>query len=170
VLHDFRIRMYGHLQRQSMDFFGRMRSGDLLARFTTDLAAVENVMVLGLPMAFLATANILVSSTVLFVLEWKLALLLFFALPFCILGPRVLGPRALTAGSRLRKEQGVLASMVQENVQAQRVIKAFSLQGAAMDQFHAQSQKIRQWGTSFGFYAMPPSAHPTSAWGCSTCW
>jgi ATP-binding cassette, subfamily B, bacterial len=42
VLHDFRIRMYGHLQRQSMDFFGRMRSGDLLSRFTTDLAAVEN--------------------------------------------------------------------------------------------------------------------------------
>ena len=50
--------------------------------------------------------------SVLFVLEWKLALLLFLALPFCILGPRILGPRALTAGSRLRKEQGVLASMV----------------------------------------------------------
>ncbi len=165
VLHDFRIRMYGHLQRQSMDFFGRMRSGDLLSRFTTDLAAVENVMVLGLPMAFLASANILVSSTVLFVLEWKLALLLFLALPFCILGPRILGPRALTAGSQLRREQGVLASMVQENLQAQRVIKAFSLQETALTQFHAQSQKIRNWGTSFGFYCYATERTPNIGMG-----
>jgi len=165
VLHDFRIKMYGHLQRQSMDFFGRMRSGDLLSRFTTDLAAVENVMVLGLPMAFLAAANILVSSTVLFVLEWKLAMLLFLALPFCILGPRFLGPRALTAGSQLRREQGVLASMVQENLQAQRVIKAFSLQDSAVNQFHTQSQKIRQCGTSFGFYCYATERTPNIGMG-----
>jgi ATP-binding cassette subfamily B protein len=165
VLHDFRIRMYGHLQRQSMDFFGRMRSGDLLSRFTTDLAAVENVMVLGLPMAFLATANILVSSTVLFILEWKLAMLLFLALPFCVLGPRILGPRALMAGSKLRLEQGVLASMVQENLQAQRVVKAFSLQGSALDQFHTQSQKIRYWGTSFGFYCYATERAPNIGMG-----
>ena len=165
VLHDFRLRMYGHLQRQSMDFFGRIRSGDLLSRFTTDLAAVENVMVLGLPMAFLASANILVSSIVLFVLEWKLAMLLFLAMPFCILGPRLLGPRALTAGYQLRQEQGVLASMVQENLQAQRVIKAFSLQDSALSQFQAQSQKIRTWGISFGFYCYATERTPNIGMG-----
>jgi ATP-binding cassette subfamily B protein len=168
VLHDFRIRMYGHLQRQSMDFFGRMRSGDLLSRFTTDLAAVENVMVIGLPMAFLAAGSILVSSTVLFLMEWKLAMLLFLAMPFCILGPRLLGPRALTAGSQLRKAQGVLASMVQENLQAQRVIKAFSLQDVALSQFQEQSQKIRSWGISFGFYCYATERAPNIGMGLFT--
>ncbi len=165
VLHDFRIRMYGHLQRQSMDFFGRMRSGDLLSRFTTDLAAVENVMVLGLPMAFLASINILVSSTVLFVLEWKLAMLLFLAMPFCILGPRLLAPRALSEGAHLRREQGVLASMVQENLQAQRVIKAFSLQDSALNQFREQSHKIRGRGILFGFYCYATERTPNIGMG-----
>jgi ATP-binding cassette subfamily B protein len=168
VLHDFRVRMYGHLQRQSMDFFGRMRSGDLLSRFTTDLAAVENMMVLGLPMAFLAAGSIVVSSTVLFVLEWKLAMLLFLAMPFCILGPRLLGPRALSAGSQLRKAQGVLASMVQENLQAQRVIKAFSLQDAALTRFREQSQTIRTWGISFGFYCYATERTPNIGMGLFT--
>jgi len=160
ALHDFRLRMYRHLQRLSMDFFGRMRAGDLVARFSTDLAAVENVLVIGMPTAFLAAANIVVATTVLFILEWKLALLLFIAMPFCLLGPRLLGPRALKTGYQMRQEQGVLTSMVSENLTAQRVIKAFSLQESALDQFQEQSQKVKRCGLSFGFYCYATERSP----------
>src|SRR5258706_7600261 len=78
-LHDFRIVMYSHLQRLSMEYFGRVRSGDLVARFSTDLAAVENVMIIGMPVGFIAAANIVVSTTVLFVLEPRLALIVLLA-------------------------------------------------------------------------------------------
>jgi ATP-binding cassette subfamily B protein len=165
TLHDFRLEMYKHLQRLSMDFFGRVRSGDLVARFSTDLAAVENVLVIGMPTAFIATANIVVSTIVLFVLEPRLALIVLLALPFCVLGPRILGPRAIKTGYQMRQEQGVLTSMVQENFQAQRVIKAFSLQSSALSQFHAQSRKILRSGLSFGFYAYGTQRTPNIAMG-----
>lgn len=164
-LHDFRLGMYTHLQRLSMDYFGRVRVGDLVARFSTDLAAVENVMIIGLPVGFIASANIVVSTVVLFVLEPRLATIVIVALPFCVLGPRILGPRAIDSGYRMRQEQGILTSMVQENFQAQRVIKAFSLQESALTQFESQSQKILRMGLTFGFYAYATQRTPNIAMG-----
>lgn len=164
-LHDIRLEMYAQLQRLSMEYFGRVRSGDLVARFSTDLAAVENVLVTGMPTAFLAAGNVVVSSVVLFVLEPRLALIVLIALPFCVLGPRFLGPRAISTGYRMRQEQGILASMVQENFQSQRVIKAFALQGAALSQFRVQSEKILRSGLTFGFYAYGTQRTPNIAMG-----
>ncbi len=165
VLHDLRSKMFRHLQWLSMDFFSRESGGDLLARFSTDLAAVENAMVIGMPSAFLAVFNILVSSTVLVVLEWRLALLLGLAVPFCVIGPRLLGPRALKAGYDLRRAQAELGNLVQENLQAQRVVKAFSLRVAALDQFQKQSTKIRRSGVSFGFLCYATERTPNIGMG-----
>ena len=161
VLHDLRLQLFKHLQRLSMDFFGRARPGDVLARFSTDLGAVENALVIGMPGAFLAVFGIAVSCTVLFVLQWKLALLLIVAAPFCILGPRLIGPRALRVGYRMRQEQADLANLVQENLQAQKVIKVFSLRESAMASFREKSASIMKSGVSFGFlcYATERSAN-----------
>jgi ATP-binding cassette subfamily B protein len=148
-----------------MDFFGRQRGGDVLARFSTGLATVENTLVNGMPAAFLSVLNILASTTVLFVLNWKLALLLGLAVPFCVIGPRLLGPRALKAGYNLRKEQAELGNIVQENLQAQRVIKAFSLRGSVLKQFQEQSAKILKSGVSFGFLCYTTERAPNIGMG-----
>ncbi|HJV97309.1 MAG TPA: ABC transporter ATP-binding protein, partial [Albitalea sp.] len=151
VLHDLRLKMFGHLQQLSMDFFARARVGDVSARFSTDLAAVENAIVIGLPTAMLAMLSVVVSTVVLFMLEWRLSLMLIAALPFCIIGPRLMGPRALRSGHQLRQEQAELGGIVQENLQAQRVVKAFNLRESAIARFSGQSARILQTGTSFGF-------------------
>ena len=151
VLHGVRLRLFRHLQSLSMDFFGRARSGDLLSRFSTDLSAVENALVIGMPGAFLAVFGILGSCTVLFILEWKLALLMFLAAPFCYIGPKIIGPKALRRGIELRREQASMADLVQENLSAQKVVKAFSLRTSAIESFQKQSNKILKCGTSFGF-------------------
>ena len=51
VLADLRRTMYQHLQRLSISYFSRTRTGDILSCFSTDLAAVENVLVVSLPLA-----------------------------------------------------------------------------------------------------------------------
>jgi ATP-binding cassette subfamily B protein len=160
VLHDLRLQLFQHLQRLSMDFFGQARTGDVLARFSTDISAVENALVIGMPGAFLAVFGIAVSCAVLFVLQWKLALLLLLVAPFCILGPRFIGPRALRAGYRMRQEQADLANLVQENLQAQHIIKAFSLRESAVARFHEQSTKILKSGVSFGFLCYATERSP----------
>ncbi len=49
IPNDLRKEMFRQLQRLSLGYYARTRTGDIAARFSTDLAAVENAVVLGLP-------------------------------------------------------------------------------------------------------------------------
>ena len=66
VLNDLRTDILEHLQILSLDFFARRKLGDLLARFSTDLGAVENAIVFGLPGFLYAFLHVAVSLSVLF--------------------------------------------------------------------------------------------------------
>ncbi len=71
--------------------------------------------------------NMVFSACVLFVLDWRLALCAAAGLPLCFAGPRLLAPRALLAGDRLRAEQLALTNVIHENLGAQQVVRAFGL-------------------------------------------
>ena len=143
VLDDLRHRLYIHLQRLSIGFYTRTGSADIMARFSTDLAAVENAIVLALPAGILCAFGLLLSATILAFLEWRLALLTLLGLPLCLIGPRLLGPRAAREGYRLKDRQAALAAMVQETVAAQPVIKAFCLRGVLQQRFRASADDLR---------------------------
>src|SRR5258708_3173863 len=123
IVNDVRKDMFRHLQRLSLGFYARTRTGDLAARFSSDLATVEKAVVLGLPGALLCVINIIFSTCILFALDWRLALAAMAGLPLCVVGPRILTPRALKAGYQLRVDQASLASTIQENLGAQPIVK-----------------------------------------------
>ncbi len=151
ILRDLRGEMFGHLQRLSLGFYARTPTGDLASRFSSDLAAVENAVVLGVPGALLCVINIVFSTCVLFALDWRLALLAMAGLPLCVAGPKILGPRALRVGDRLRAEQAEMASVIQENLGAQQVVKAFSLRDSALSAFGERAARVAAIATRFNF-------------------
>ena len=63
------------LQRLSLDFYARLGSGDILARFSTDMASLETAITWGLASLILNSLTIVVAAILLFTLEWRLALL-----------------------------------------------------------------------------------------------
>jgi ATP-binding cassette subfamily B protein len=152
--------MFGHLQRLSPGFYARAQMGDLTSRFSSDLAAVENAIVLGIPGAMLCAINIIFSTCVLFVLDWRLALVAMAGLPLCVAGPRILGPRALAAGYRLRGEQAALANVIHENLGAQQIVKAFSLKDSAIEGFEGRAEKVAGLGTRFNFLSYVTERSP----------
>ncbi|HEX8354712.1 MAG TPA: ABC transporter ATP-binding protein, partial [Pyrinomonadaceae bacterium] len=160
ILNDIRREMFAHFQRLSLGFYARARMGDLLSRFSADLAAIENAVVLGVPGAMLCVINIIFSTCVLFAIDWRLALGAMVGLPFCIVGPKILGPRALKAGHRLRVEQAALADIIQENLGAQQIVKAFSLKQSVLDNFAGQAEKVVRLGTRFNFLSYVTERSP----------
>jgi ATP-binding cassette subfamily B protein len=160
ILNDIRREMFGHFQRLSLGFYARSRLGDLLSRFSTDLAAIENAVVLGVPGALLCIINILFSACVLFVIDWRLALGAMVGLPFCVAGPKILGARALKAGYHLRGEQAALSNIIQENLSAQQVVKAFGLKSAVLAAFERQATKVVALATRFNFLSYVTERSP----------
>ena len=135
VLADLRLAMFGHLQRLSMAFYNRTRAGDILAAFSSDLAAVENAIVLSVPMAVSSAASVLLSAAILFFLEWRMALAATIGLGLCLVGSHLLAPAAQRAGSDLKRRQADLLANVEESVQAQPLVKAFGLQSNVLARF-----------------------------------
>lgn len=160
ILNDLRKEMFRHLQQLSLGFYQRTRTGDIAARFTSDLNAVENAVVLGIPGASLCVINIIFSTCVLFVLDWRLALGAMAGLPLCVIGPRILAPRALKAGYQLRVEGAALASNIHENLGAQPIVKAFGLGQSILRTFEAQAEKLAAMATRFNFLSYTSERSP----------
>jgi ATP-binding cassette subfamily B protein len=138
VLSDLRMDMYRHMQRLSMSFYSRTQIGDIMSRFSSDLASVENALVLALPASVYSSLGVIASGVILFAIEWRIALLTFIGIPLCLVGPRLIGPKAQRLGYEMKLKQAEIASTVQENIAAQPVVKAFGLERLLIDRFTAQ--------------------------------
>jgi ATP-binding cassette, subfamily B, bacterial len=138
IMNALRLRIFERLQRLHMGFHARAQIGDLMARFSTDLPWVESALTNALPAAIIAVGGILFSLTLLFKLQWQLALVTLIGLPLCTLGSRWLGTRAVAADYAYKQQEAGLASQVQENLLAQPIIKAFDLQSRAVADFRGR--------------------------------
>ena len=97
VLNDLRARLFNHLQRLSMDYFARSQIGDLVSRFSSDLVAPELTVSRILPILFTVLIGLGGSIALLFLLDWRLALLTVVSLLTFAVGPTLLGPRMARA-------------------------------------------------------------------------
>jgi ABC-type multidrug transport system fused ATPase/permease subunit len=75
ILVSVRERLYTHLQRQSVGFHARTPTATLLAHFTTDLTRLKHSLVGGVMWGLTAVFGLILSGSLLFALEWRLALL-----------------------------------------------------------------------------------------------
>lgn len=126
-VNDLRLRMLTHVHRLPIGFFRRVRTGDVMARFTSDLAAVERVVTVSLYKVVLNALAALFCIAALFIVEWRLALFTLAVLPAAALAPRALSRRAAAASYVRREGDGVLAAAVEEQLAAHLVIRAFTL-------------------------------------------
>lgn len=153
VMHDVRTRLFTHLQRLPMAFFGRTRTGDIMARFSTDLAAVENSLSWVMASLVLNSTNVLVSAVVLFTLEWRLALITLGGLVICVAMPRRFADHAGETGYRKKAAEGELGSVVQESATSQPAVRAFGLESRTLAGFVRQSLDWAQLARRFYFFA-----------------
>jgi ATP-binding cassette subfamily B protein len=151
VLHDLRVRLFDHLQALSMRYYRRSSAGDIVAYFSGDLTAVESAMTTAVAWAILPFLDVLASNVLLFVLDWKLALVAMLIWPVALLGPRFFAPRAAAASYGKRQDEAGTAAVVQEITGAQSVIKAFGLADKARSTFAVRNQVLYQRSVRLNF-------------------
>ncbi len=151
VLNDLRLALFQQLQRLSASFHANTQAGDVLARFTTDLSAVENTVSIALPWGLMAAFTMVSSLAVLFALQWQLALLTLVAVPLSLLGPRLLGPRAASAGYQLKQHEAAVTGLVQESLLGQYVVRAFGIEARTEAGFQRILRELGARSRRFNF-------------------
>jgi ATP-binding cassette, subfamily B, bacterial len=142
VVNDLRLRLFEHLHEVPLGFFLRTPSGDILARFSSDVAAVEAALAKAVPNAIHGGVQLLACAAVLVWLDWRLTLITLAVFPLTLVGPRWLGPRAAQAGYDRKGDEGRVGSLVQESLDAQLVVRALGLGEATRARFRAALEAL----------------------------
>ena len=154
LLGDVRRRLFVHLQSLTMGFYERAKVGDVLSRFSIDLGALDEVVMHCISWGILPLLEIGAGTVLLFVLSWPLALTAMLIFPLTFLGPRLLSPRALACSYQQKQQEGMTLSVVQENVTAQPVVRAFSLHGVTRGWFDTRNRDLVATSTWAHFLRM----------------
>ncbi len=123
--YDLRNALFARLQRLSFSYHDQAQTGQLMTRVTSDVDLVRNFTGLGMLQLLNALVLLLGSLTILFIMNWRLALIALLMIP-AILGIfsaffRIVGPRFRIMQQKL----GHLNAVLQEYLAVMRVVKAF---------------------------------------------
>lgn len=154
---DLRVRLYAYLQRLSLSFFERTSTGELMSRVTNDVNALENFVTHGLPMIVADLLRLTGAIAVLFLLDVRLALLVFIPVPFLAVGMRLFNTRIRPVYRSVRDRLGDINARLQDSLSGIHVIQAFGQEERELQRFAAESENyytaqvrgIRYWSTFF---------------------
>lgn len=143
---DLRQTLFGHLQAQGAGFYSRVSEGDVVAGFGPDVAAVETAMVRAFPSFIMRSMNITLSTTLLFLIEWRIAVMTVCMMPLLVLASRPFSPRAREMNHMRDAQQAQVAAFVQENILTHLAIRTFNLRAERMRQLGDRLTLMRRDG------------------------
>ena len=151
LIADLRQRLFAHLQRLSAGFYSRVPAGAILSRFSIDLVEIEKTFLNGVPWGIVPVLDAAFSIGLAFWLDWRLALVAVAAVPLALLGPQLLTRRTSLASLERKQTEENLTSAVQENVTAQSLVRAFSLENFFLHRFHGHNLEVAARTSRLGF-------------------
>lgn len=154
-LREMRTRLFDHMQRLSMPFFDRSKSGVLVSRMTSDIDSLSELVQMGLAMFVSNALLLVVSFTVLAAVSWQLMLLCAIALPGVVLASIKFQRDSNVAYLDVRDRIGSTLSHLQEGIAGVRVVQAFAQEDTEADRFAAGNQ---------GLYESHMASVKISAW------
>lgn len=126
-LFEYRIKLFRHMQLQSHRFYERFGLGNLLARYTDDIPAIQSAVVQALSSGLISVLSVVIGLSILFAMEWKLTLLAIAGSFLLFVPYRLLKSRSLTLNEAYSAQLEQFTSSIDENMKAAKVIRAFDL-------------------------------------------
>ena len=134
---DLRNAVFKHLQRLPASFYNRHRTGDLMARMTSDLDSVRNVLGPGIMYPIDTITIALFSIALMFLLSWKLTVFVLLSAPVISFTVYYLGRLTYKLHTRIQEQYSALSDTAQENLAGVRVVRAYAQEEREVRKFDA---------------------------------
>jgi ATP-binding cassette subfamily B protein len=139
VGHDLRRTLYHHIQRLSLAEHDEARTGDLITRVTSDIGAIQDFINSALLGILVDVMTLVGMIGVMFYLNWRFTLIALSVSPALFLVVFYYTRRIKQASRAVRKQEGILLSVVQEVLTSIRVVKAFAREDYEEERFATES-------------------------------
>ncbi len=144
ALQDLRVRLFTHLQRLSISFYSRNRAGVIISRITNDVEALDQLVEDGIATLFQSGLTLVGVVVILLVLDLRLALLTFLAIPILLIGGVVFRIASADAYRLTREKIAIITGYLQETLSGIRVVRVFGQEPRHIEQFGELNEANRE--------------------------
>ncbi|MCW2995603.1 MAG: transporter ATP-binding protein, partial [Conexibacter sp.] len=146
VMHDLRAAVYRHLQRLSLAFFTRTRTGEVQARIASDIGGIQSVVTSTATSIVSNVTTVLATIGAMFALDWRLAAFSLGVLPFFVWMTRRVGGerRKITAARQGRVAD--MSSLVEESLSVSGILlgRTMGRGDELVTRFSAESRELAE--------------------------
>ncbi|GAA5055135.1 ATP-binding cassette subfamily B protein [Thermocatellispora tengchongensis] len=135
-----RDRLYAHLQTLTPDFFDNRKLGDLMARLTDDIEAIEELVGSGLVKLITTLISVVFFAGAAFYIRWDLALVTLALVPAFLFASKVFASRFRYAAARERSSNGRMNSVIEEGLANQPLVQAYNRQETEAERLHVEGR------------------------------
>jgi ATP-binding cassette subfamily B protein len=135
IEYDLRNDLFRHVVGLSPDFFGRTRTGDIMARATNDLNAVRMMLGPGVMYCFETGLTFALAIGIMISVDWRLAIPAILPAPAVSVAVILFGRAIHSRFERIQEMFSDISSRVQENLSGVRMIRAFAQERAELRRF-----------------------------------
>ncbi len=153
VLFDIRRDLFKHLQTLPLRFFDSNRHGDIMSYFTNDVDTISDALNNSFAMVIQSFIQIVGTLVLLFVLNWRLSLIVVVCYGIMFWYIRFSGKRSKRYYSKQQTALGDLDGYIEEMLNGQKVVKVFNREEDNLNIFREKNESLRAAGTGAQSYA-----------------
>jgi ATP-binding cassette, subfamily B, bacterial len=144
VMHDLRAAVFRHLQRLSLAFFTRTRTGEVQSRISNDIGGVQNVVTNTATSIASSVTTVVATMVGMLALSWQLALFAFALIPIFVLLTRRVGNERRKIAKTTQETLADISSLVQESLSVSGILlgKTMGRSRELADRFEADSLRL----------------------------
>jgi ATP-binding cassette subfamily B protein len=144
VMHDLRASVFRHLQRLSLAFFTRTRTGEVQSRISNDIGGVQNVVTNTATSIASNVTTVAATMVGMLVLSWKLALFAFALIPLFAVLTRRVGAQRRKIAKTTQETLADISSLVQESLSVSGILlgKTMGRTDELADRFETDSLRL----------------------------
>ena len=144
VIRDVREKLFAHLLRLKMRYFDKSSIGVLVTRAVNDMERIGEIFSSGLFEMASDVLKMLVITIVMFVIDWKLALISYATMPLILYFTRWFQRSMNAAFVEVRKEVANLNAFVQERISGIKIVQLFAQEREELENFKKINEKHKQ--------------------------
>jgi ATP-binding cassette subfamily B protein len=146
VMHDLRSAVYRHLQRLSLAFFTRTRTGEVQSRIANDIGGVQNVVTSTATSIVSNATTVLATIVAMLLLDWRLAVFSLALLPFFVWLTRRVGNERKRITSKKQGRLADMSSLVEESLSVSGILlgKTMGRSGELAERFSTESEHLAE--------------------------
>jgi ATP-binding cassette, subfamily B, bacterial len=153
VLYDLRLRLFGHLQSLSISFFERYTSGRIIARLTSDIDALQELLSTGLSSVVTAVLSVVAIAVILLRLDLRLGLATLVAFPLIVLLTQWFRSRSALSYRAVRSAIALVIVHYSESLAGIRAVQAYRREPRNQEIFEDVAGRYRDaniWSNTLG--------------------